>query len=110
MLIDFFYQLKDAKVPVSIKEFLTLLEALDKRVISGSLNDFYYLARTCLVKDEKHFDKFDKAFGSYFKGVESLGELLTAEIPDDWLRKEFERFLSEEYINASVCMGWCKLI
>ena len=58
MLIDFFYQLKDAKVPVSIKEFLTLLEALDKRVISGSLNDFYYLARTCLVKDEKHFDKF----------------------------------------------------
>lgn len=110
MLIDFFYQLKDAKVPVSIKEFLTLLEALDKRVISGSLNDFYYLARTCLVKDEKHFDKFDKAFGSYFKGVESLGELLTAEIPDDWLRKEFERFLSEEDKKALEAMGWDKLM
>lgn len=110
MLIDFFYQLKDAKVPVSIKEFLTLLEALDKRVISGSLDDFYYLARTCLVKDEKHFDKFDKAFGSYFKGVESLGELLTADIPDDWLRKEFERFLSEEDKKALDAMGWDKLM
>jgi uncharacterized protein with von Willebrand factor type A (vWA) domain len=110
MLIDFFYQLKDAKVPVSIKEFLTLLEALDKRVISGSLDDFYYLARTCLVKDEKHFDKFDKAFGSYFKGVESLGELLTADIPDDWLRKEFERFLSEEDKKALEAMGWDKLM
>ena len=110
MLIDFFYQLKDAKVPVSIKEFLTLLEALDKRVISGSLNDFYYLARTCLVKDEKHFDKFDKAFGSYFKGVESLGELLTAETPDDWLRKELERFLSEEDKKALEAMGWDKLM
>jgi uncharacterized protein with von Willebrand factor type A (vWA) domain len=97
-------------VPVSIKEFLTLLEALDKRVISGSLNDFYYLARTCLVKDEKHFDKFDKAFGSYFKGVESLGELLTAEIPDEWLRKEFERFLSEEDKKALEAMGWDKLM
>lgn len=110
MLIDFFYQLKDAKVPVSIKEFLTLLEALDKRVISGSLDDFYYLARTCLVKDEKHFDKFDKAFGSYFKGVESLGELLTADIPDDWLRKEFERFLSEEDKKQLEAMGWDKLM
>ena len=110
MLIDFFYQLKDAKVPVSIKEFLTLLEALDKRVISGSLDDFYYLARTCLVKDEKHFDKFDKAFGSYFKGIESLGELLTADIPDDWLRKEFERFLSEEDKKALEAMGWDKLM
>lgn len=110
MLIDFFYQLKDAKVPVSIKEFLTLLEALDKRVISGSLDDFYYLARTCLVKDEKHFDKFDKVFGSYFKGVESLGELLTADIPDDWLRKEFERFLSEEDKKALDAMGWDKLM
>lgn len=110
MLIDFFYQLKDAKVPVSIKEFLTLLEALDKRVISGSLDDFYYLARTCLVKDEKHFDKFDKAFGCYFKGVESLGELLTADIPDDWLRKEFERFLSEEDKKALDAMGWDKLM
>lgn len=110
MLIDFFYQLKEARVPVSIKEFLTLLEALDKRVISGSLDDFYYLARTCLVKDEKHFDKFDKVFGSYFKGVESLGELLTADIPDDWLRKEFERFLSEEDKKQLEALGWDKLM
>ena len=110
MLIDFFYQLKQARIPVSIKEFLTLLEALDKRVISGSLDDFYYLARTCLVKDEKHFDKFDKVFGSYFKGIESLGELLTADIPDDWLRKEFERFLSEDDKKQLEALGWDKLM
>ena len=110
MLIDFFYQLKQARIPVSIKEFLTLLEALDKRVITGSLDDFYYLARTCLVKDEKHFDKFDKVFGSYFKGIESLGELLTADIPDDWLRKEFERFLSEDDKKQLEALGWDKLM
>lgn len=110
MLIDFFYQLKQARIPVSIKEFLTLLEALDKRVVSGSLDDFYYLARTCLVKDEKHFDKFDQVFGSYFKGIESLGELLTADIPDDWLRKEFERFLSEEDKKQLEALGWDKLM
>jgi uncharacterized protein with von Willebrand factor type A (vWA) domain len=69
MLIDFFFTLKDAKIPVSIKEFLTLLEALQKQVISGSLDDFYYLARLTLVKDEAHFDKFDRAFGLYFKGI-----------------------------------------
>ncbi len=111
MLIDFFYQLKQARIPVSIKEFLTLLDALDKRVVFGNLDDFYYLARTCLIKDEKHFDRFDQVFGSYFKGMESVGNLLaSAEIPDDWLRKEFERFLSEDDKRQLEAMGWDKLM
>ena len=71
MLIDFFYTLRDARVPVTIQEFLTLLEALQRQVIPPSLDDFYHLARLALVKDEAHFDKFDRAFGSYFKGIES---------------------------------------
>src|SRR3954463_8042783 len=74
MLIDFFFTLKDAKIPVSIKEFLILLEAMQKNVISPSLDDFYYLSRITLVKDEAHFDKFDKAFGMYFKGIDAVFE------------------------------------
>ena len=72
MLIDFFLKLKNAKVPVSIKEYLTLLEAMQKGVIGPSIDDFYYLSRAALVKDEANFDKFDRAFGEYFKGVETL--------------------------------------
>ena len=72
MLIDFFFTLKDAKIPVTIKEFLTLLEAMQKNVIDASLDDFYYLSRLTLVKDEAHFDKFDRAFGMYFKGVNDV--------------------------------------
>ena len=86
MLIDFFFTLKDAKIPVSIKEFLILLEALQKSVISPSLDDFYYLSRITLVKDEAHFDKFDKAFGLYFKGIDAIFEK-SPEIPLDWLMK-----------------------
>ena len=72
MLIDFFLKLKAGGVPVSIKEFLTLLEALRKRVDRGSIDEFYYLARACLVKDEKHFDNFDRVFAAYFKGIIEL--------------------------------------
>ena len=77
MLIDFFYTLRAAKVPVSVRELLTLLEALQANVVGPtseacSIDDFYHLCRTIMVKDEKHFDKFDKAFGAYFKGVEML--------------------------------------
>ena len=77
MLIDFFYTLRAAKLPVSVKEYLTLLEALEANVVgpnsdASSMDDFYHLSRMILVKDEKHFDKFDKAFGAYFKGVEML--------------------------------------
>lgn len=72
MLIDFFYSLRDAKLPVSVKEYLTLLEALKAQVIAPSLDEFYFLARMTLVKDEKYFDKFDRAFGTYFHGVTQL--------------------------------------
>jgi uncharacterized protein with von Willebrand factor type A (vWA) domain len=95
MLIDFFLHLKAARLPVSTREFLTLLEALDARVVSLSLDDFYFLARAALVKDEAQFDRFDLAFASYFKGVEAIFDV-RAEVPEEWLRKEFERLLTEE--------------
>ena len=93
MLTGFFLHLKSFKLPVSTREFLTLLEALDKRVVSSSLEDFYTLSRACLVKDEQHFDRFDVAFGSYFKGVDAIFDI-RAEIPEEWLKKEFQRHLS----------------
>lgn len=93
MLIDFFFMLKDAKIPVSIKEFLLLLEALEKDVARHSLDDFYYLARLTMVKDEAHFDKFDRAFGLYFKGISTVFED-NAAIPLDWLLKRAAKELS----------------
>ncbi len=104
MLIDFFLTLKKAKLPVSVKEYLTLIEALEKNVISTSLDDFYYLARTTLVKDETHFDKFDKAFADYFKGVKALDDLFT-DIPEDWLKKLAEKFLTEEEKAEIAALG-----
>ena len=95
MLIGFFLHLKAAGLPVSTREFLTLLEALAARVISLSLEDFYHLARATLVKDEVHFDRYDMAFATYFAGVETIFDIRVG-IPEDWLRKEFERFLSDE--------------
>lgn len=104
MLVDFFFRLRAAKVPVSLKEFLTLLEALDKRVIGPSVDDFYFLARAALVKDETHFDKFDRAFGEYIEGVEAV-DLDQATIPDEWLRKLKELKLSPEEMAAIQAMG-----
>ncbi len=89
VLIDFFFTLKDAKIPVSIKEFLILLEAMQKSVIRPSLDDFYYLSRMTLVKDEAHYDKFDQAFGQYFKGIEAVFDK-NGEIPLDWLVQAHE--------------------
>ena len=96
MFVDFFLQLKQAKVPVTIREYLSLLEALDHQVVWGSVEDFYYLARLCLVKDETNFDKFDRVFAQYFEGVTELGEEIKAHIPEEWLRKLTELVLSEE--------------
>ncbi|OYT89808.1 MAG: hypothetical protein CFE46_05310 [Burkholderiales bacterium PBB6] len=109
MLIDFFYTLRAAKLPVSVKEYLTLLEALKKGVIGHSVDDFYYLARLTLVKDEAHFDKFDRAFGAYFKGVEMLTDF-GKEIPLDWLQKILEKELSPEEKAAIEKMGWEELM
>ncbi len=96
MLIDFFMEVRRARVPASLREFLDLMEALQQRLAFADMEDFYYLSRLCLVKDERHYDKFDRAFDAYFKGIENLDELLEELIPDDWLRSQFERQLSEE--------------
>ena len=95
MLIDFFFSLRKSKIPVSIKELLTLLEALKMGVISPSIDEFYYLSRMTLIKDEKFFDRFDKAFGAYFSGIENLVEL-HPDIPLDWLKEKLKRELSAE--------------
>jgi len=109
MLIGFFFSLRDAKVPVTIREFLTLLEALEKNVIAPSLDAFYYLARLTLVKDESHFDKFDQAFGLYFKGIETVFDA-KAEIPLDWLIKRLERELTPEQKVQLEKLGYDKLM
>ncbi len=117
MLIDFFYTLRSAKLPVSVKEYLTLLEALKEGVVGPNndegvgykIDDFYYLSRTTLVKDEKHYDKFDRAFASYFKGVEMVADF-TKEIPLDWLRKNLELQLSPEELAKIEKMGWDELM
>ncbi|GAA5315266.1 MAG: VWA domain-containing protein [Candidatus Pelagadaptatus aseana] len=96
MLVNFFYGLRKAEVPVSLKELLVLFEAMEKKLAFGSVDDFYLLSRTCLIKDEKYFDKFDRAFGAYFKGLENLDGIVEALIPDDWTRAEFMKQLSEE--------------
>jgi len=110
MLIEFFYHLKEAKLPVTIREFLDLLEAMKQRVIFAQVDDFYYLARTCLIKDEKLFDQFDRAFAAYFKGIEWAEETNSQEIPEEWLRKQMERYLSEEEKAGIDGLGWDKLM
>jgi uncharacterized protein with von Willebrand factor type A (vWA) domain len=113
MLIDFFYTLRAAKLPVSIREYLTLLEALQAGVIDDdegpSVDKFYFLARTTLVKDEVHFDKFDRAFSAYFKGVELLTDF-TQDVPLEWLKKTLDLELSPEEKAKIEKMGWDELM
>ena len=130
MLIDFFYTLRSAKLPVSVKEYLMLLEALQAGVVGPNsskaeaaidgddesddaggwkIDDFYYLSRTILVKDEKHYDKFDRAFASYFKGVEMIADF-TKDIPLEWLRKNLELELSPEDKAKIEKLGWDELM
>ena len=111
MLTRFFYTLREAGIPVSVTEYLTLLEALDERVAQYSVDDFYFLARAALVKDEKHYDRFDKAFAHHFKGIEQVFAALQAELPADWLRKLAERhFSEEEKAQIEALGGWDKLM
>jgi uncharacterized protein with von Willebrand factor type A (vWA) domain len=110
MLIGFFLHLKSARLPVSTREFLTLLEALEARVVSLSIDDFYHLARASLIKDEAQFDRYDVAFASYFKGVDTIFDI-RAEIPEEWLRREFERLLTpEDKAKIQALGGWEKLM
>jgi uncharacterized protein with von Willebrand factor type A (vWA) domain len=110
MLTEFFFKLKSHKLPVSIKEWLTLLEAMQKNVISPSIDEFYYLSRTALVKDESNFDKFDRAFAEYFQGVESIAGI-ELDVPLEWLLKQAELNLSpEEKTMIEAMGGWEKLM
>ncbi|MFT4103615.1 MAG: VWA domain-containing protein [Burkholderiaceae bacterium] len=104
MLIDFFLALKQAKLPVSIKEYLMLLEGMQKHVIGPSIDEFYYLSRAALVKDERNFDKFDKAFGAYFKGVTAVSAL-DIDVPPDWLKRMMQREFTAEEKAAIEAMG-----
>ena len=93
MLINLFQTIRSAGVPCTLRELLDLLGALENQLVYADLDDFYYLSRATLVKDEKHYDKFDKAFDIYFKGIEKLEDVFQALIPEDWLRKAFEKEL-----------------
>ncbi len=105
MLINFFLTLRKYKVPVTIRELMDLLQALDYKLVYANIDDFYLLSRTCLVKDEKHYDKFDRAFSAYFKGLEDLHGLLESLIPDEWLRREFEKSLTPEELEKIKSLG-----
>jgi uncharacterized protein with von Willebrand factor type A (vWA) domain len=111
MLVRFFLLLKSVGVPVSITELLTLLEALKAGLGEISAERFYYLARTCLVKDERHYDRFDQAFAAHFKGAEDLFKLLSRELPADWLEKMAVRDLTDaEKAEIEALGGWEKLM
>ena len=99
MLINLFKTLKEVGVPCTLRELLDLISGLEKQVIFADINDFYYLSRSVLVKDEKHYDKFDRAFDIYFKGLETLDDVLQVLVPEEWLRKEFEKFLTEDELK-----------
>ena len=105
MLINFFLTLRKYKLPVTIRELVDLLRAMELRVVYANIDDFYLLSRTCLVKDEKNYDKFDRAFSAYFKGLEDLHGMLESLIPDEWLRREFEKSLTPEELKQLESLG-----
>src|SRR5512140_1809592 len=111
MFLQFFTSLRDAQVPVTLREYLSLLEALDADLADYTVENFYYLSRTALVKDERNLDKFDRVFGTVFKGLESLLDAMgKAEIPEEWLKKLAEKYLTEEEKKEIEAMGWDKLM
>ncbi|TGE01999.1 vWA domain-containing protein [Methylobacterium nonmethylotrophicum] len=110
MLLTFFTELRAAKVPVSLREYLTLLEALDRDLADQRVEDFYYLSRTALLKDERNLDKFDRVFGRVFKGVVTVGDAVEPQgLPEEWLRKLAEKYLTEEERAQLQALGWDKL-
>lgn len=114
MFSNLFYSLKEAKVPISLREYLTLLEAMDKGIAMWDVEEFYYLSRAALVKDERNIDKFDRVFAEVFKGVEAVAGTSSVDpqnIPDEWLRKMAEKHLSpEEKKEIEALGGWEKLM
>ncbi len=110
MFFSFFTELRTAMIPVSLREYLTLIEAMQRRIAAFAVEDFYFVARVALVKDERHLDRFDRVFGRCFNGIESLTDP-KAELPEEWLRKLAERFLTEEEKKlVEAAGGWEKLM
>ena len=111
MFTKFFFELRETGVPLTLLEYLTFLESMKKNIAHFDIDSFYYLSRCCLIKDEKNFDKFDKVFGSIFEGVEFIGQILEADIPEDWLKKLTERILSpQEMEQIEALGGWEELM
>jgi uncharacterized protein with von Willebrand factor type A (vWA) domain len=111
MFINFFLELKKAKLPVSMREYLGMLEGIREGVVRFSIDDFYYFSRAALVKDERNLDKFDRVFGTVFKGLETVEDAVKQEIPEEWLRKLAELFLTEEEkAKIESLGGWEKLM
>lgn len=111
MFINFFLELREANVPASLREYLTLMEAMKAGVADYSVEDFYYLSRSCLVKDERNLDKFDRIFGKCFSGLEAASGEAVTEIPEEWLRKLAEKVLTEEEKQQIEALGgWEKLM
>lgn len=111
MFTKFFHELKTAGVPVSLREYLTLVEAMEADLAGRRVEDFYYLSRASLVKDERNLDKFDRVFGRVFKGIETLADGMTAEIPEDWLKLITQKYLTEEEKKQIEALGgWDKLM
>src|ERR1700758_2532889 len=105
MFVTFFQELKAAGVPVTLREYLTLMEAMENDLASRRVEDFYYLSRAALVKDERNLDKFDRVFGHVFKGLDLVAEGLAAEIPTEWLKKLTEKYLTEEEKKQIEALG-----
>src|ERR1700704_1525774 len=105
MFVSFFHELKSAGVPVTLREYLTLMEAMEKDLAGRRVEDFYYLSRAALVKDERNLDKFDRVFGHVFKGLELMEEAVSVEIPVEWLKKLAEKYLTEEEKRQIEAMG-----
>src|ERR1700749_3824270 len=96
MFVTFFHELKSAGLPVTLREYLTLMQAMEADLASRRLEDFYYLSRAALVKDERNLDKFDRVFGHVFKGLDFVADGIEAEIPAEWLKKLAEKYLTDE--------------
>ena len=105
MFLDFFLLLKKQGIPVTIKEYLDLLECLDKSVIERKVEDFYFLCKAVLIKQEKHLDQFDQLFGLYFKGIETISDEDIFQIPEEWMRRNSEKLLSPEEMEKIKAMG-----
>jgi len=105
MFVTFFHELKSAGVPVTLREYLTLMQAMEADLASRRVEDFYYLARATLVKDERNLDKFDRVFAHVFKGLDLIADALTADIPSEWLKKLAEKYLTEEEKRQIEAMG-----